>query len=472
MTDDRLRTVASPVTPRAAGGRRLRAYRLEVFTPGLPPREQEVTEARVRVGSRGGADIEVDDPKVSRLHLELRIDEHGYRLTDLGSTNGTFVDGVRALDVYLRPEARIRVGDSELRLRPLDREVEVPLADGDRFGPLLGRSVAMREVFALLARAARSDATILVEGESGTGKELVAEAVHAASPRAGGPFVVFDCAAIPADLLESELFGHERGAFTGATTRRLGRLEEADGGTLFLDELGELPLELQPKLLRALERREVRRLGGTTSRTVDVRLVAATNRDLAQAVNQGAFREDLYYRLAVVRVVLPPLRERPDDIPLLVEHLIGRALPHDPERAADLVASLSAPNLARLKAHPWPGNVRELANLIERTLVLSGGDDPVSLEPPTLRGEAAAGPAEPPAGGVESEVDLDRPFSALKQEVVARFEAAYLRRQLARFDGNFSRAAAASSLDRMYFKRLLRKHRHTSQKSHQDPESR
>ncbi|HBQ13683.1 MAG TPA: hypothetical protein DEF51_21945, partial [Myxococcales bacterium] len=290
--------------------------------------------------------------------------------------------------------------------------------------------------------------------ESGTGKELVAEAVHAASGRAGGPLVVFDCAAIPTQLMESELFGHEKGAFTGATSQRVGRMEEADGGTLFLDELGELPLDLQPKLLRALEKREVRRVGGARTRRVDFRVVAATNRDLAAEVNRGAFREDLYYRLAVVRVRVPPLRERPEDVPRLVEHFVRRALPDDAKRAAKILASISEENRARLMAHPWPGNVRELKNLIQRTLALSTEDDPAALEPQTAPGlerRPAASDAPEPV------VDLDRPFSDLKKEVVESFERNYLTRQLARHEGNYSRAAAASGMDRMYFKRMLKK---------------
>ena len=416
--------------------------------------QERVTATSYRVGGRPGADLVLADPRVSRLHFEISVDAHGYRLRDLGSTNGTVVDGYRANDLYLRPGSEITVGDTTLRFTPEDDEVDVPASPDDRFGPLVGASVAMRELFALLAKAAPTDATLLVEGESGTGKELVAEAVHAASGRAGGPLVVFDCAAIPTQLMESELFGHEKGAFTGATSQRVGRMEEADGGTLFLDELGELPLDLQPKLLRALEKREVRRVGGARTRRVDFRGVAATNRDLAAEVNRGAFREDLYYRLAVVRVRVPPLRERAEDVPRLVEHFVRRALPDDAKRAAKILASISEENRARLMAHPWPGNVRELKNLIQRTLALSTEDDPAALEPQTAPGlerRPAASDAPEPV------VDLDRPFSDLKKEVVESFERNYLTRQLARHEGNYSRAAAASGMDRMYFKRMLKK---------------
>jgi DNA-binding NtrC family response regulator len=288
------------------------------------------------------------------------------------------------------------------------------------------------------------------------------------SPRREGPFVVFDCAAVPANLLESELFGHEKGAFTGATSRRIGQLEEADGGTIFIDELGELPIELQPKLLRALEQREVRRVGGSTTIPVNIRIVAATNRELAKEVNRGAFREDLYYRLAVVRVVLPALRKRRGDVRQLVAHFIERAFRDEPERARQMLTSISEPNWQRLESHPWPGNVRQLRNVIERTLALSGGEAVRSIDPPTVpRMPAAthgATPTPTPTGAASSAddaptVDLDRPFVDLKADVLAAFERDYLEGQLDRHDGNFSRAAAAAGIDRMYFKRLLKKYR-------------
>jgi len=319
----------------------------------------------------------------------------------------------------------------------------------------VGNSIKMREVFALLEKVAPTDATVLVLGETGTGKELVAQALHDKSRRAGGPLVVFDCGSVPANLIESELFGHEKGAFTGASDRRIGRLEEASGGTLFLDELGELPLDLQPKLLRVLEQREVRRVGGRDSIAVDIRIVAATHRDLAREVNRGAFREDLYYRLAVVRVSLPPLRERTEDIPMLVEHLIRRVLRDDAPRAEIVIKRIRDDTWKRLKSHPWPGNVRELRNIIERTLALSGNDID-TIEPPTAAGIRVS---RPNAISPSAEIDLDRPFVDLKLDFLSRFEEGYLTRQLDRHGGNISRAAAASGLDRMYFKRLLKKYR-------------
>jgi DNA-binding NtrC family response regulator len=279
----------------------------------------------------------------------------------------------------------------------------------------------------------------------------VAQAVHQASPRAGGPFVVLDCAAVPATLMESELFGHERGAFTGASARREGRFTEAHGGTLLLDELGELPLELQPKLLRVLESRQVRPLGAAAPHAVDVRLLAATNRDLALEVNRGAFREDLYYRLAVVQVRLPPLRQRPEDIRPLTAHFIQAAMAGEPRRAEEILRGISDANWRRLEGLSWPGNVRELANFIERTLILSGG--PIHSAHIPQGGAGPGAPASAPA------VDLEQPFRDHKARVVQAFERAYLLGQLARHDNNVSAAARAAGLDRMNFKRLLKKYR-------------
>jgi DNA-binding NtrC family response regulator len=432
--------------------RQVRSFRLRISGPD-GEQTIEMDQPLARVGSRDGNDVVVKDDAVSRLHFEIFADDLGFRLRDLESTNGTYVDGYRAQDIYLKPGSVVRAGSTELVFDALERESAVPASRTERFGPLVGGSLKMRELFAVLEKAAPTDATILVEGETGTGKELVAQAVHERSRRSGGPFVVLDCAAIPANLMESELFGHERGAFTGATDKRAGRLEEADGGTIFLDELGELPIELQPKLLRAIEAREVRRVGGRDTTKVDVRIVAATNRDLAYEVNRGAFREDLYYRLAVIRVTLPALRERREDIVPLVEHFIRRELRDAPGRAQQILDSVSDDNWKRLRSHPWPGNVRELRNVIERTLALSGGGTLRAIDPPTSRRVGAATPT--PANAV----DLERPFVEQKQETVANFERTYLQAQLDRHDGNISRAAAASGIDRMYFKRLLKKYR-------------
>jgi DNA-binding NtrC family response regulator len=372
-------------------------------------------------------------------------------LRDLGSTNGTIVDGYRVREIFLPRKCTIAAGAVTLAFEALGEDVLIELSKSDRFGDALGVSPAMRELFSVLQKVSQKDLTILLEGESGTGKERIAEAIHLESPRKKARFVVFDCAAVPASLMESELFGHEKGAFTGADARRIGRFEEAEGGTLFLDELGELPLELQPKLLRVLERREVRRVGGTQVIPVDVRVVAATNRDLPREVNRGAFREDLYYRLAVLRLRIPPLRERPEDIRLLVEHFVRDAFDGDERQSQAVVAGISDANWQGLFAHSWPGNVRELRNFIERTIAVSGGVD--APQPPPASSTRTMPVAE--LGGT---VNLDRPFIEAREELLAKFERGYLAAMIQHHGGNISRAARQAGLDRMHFKRLLAKH--------------
>jgi DNA-binding NtrC family response regulator len=330
----------------------------------------------------------------------------------------------------------------------------VSLAAEDSFGPLLGKSAAMRALFAVLKRVAPTSTTVLIEGESGTGKELIAEAIHAASNRAEGPFTVFDCAATPANLVESELFGYERGAFTGADARRIGRLEEAEGGTIFFDEIGELPPEIQPKLLRALESREFRRLGAEKSQRADVRVVAATNRDLAQEVNRGTFRHDLYYRLAVVRVEVPPLRDRADDLPLLVEHFARRVLEGDEASVARLLARVPTSGWQRLAAHAWRGNVRELRNVVERSLAMAdpGGTEPIDL----LVGSAAEAQARDLGVGTLSGGSAS--FHDSKRDVLAAFERDYFQRIYEDCRGNISEISRRSGLERTHVRAYLRRH--------------
>ena len=342
---------------------RSRKVRVEIADGPDRGRVAELSGPEVSIGCARGCDLVLTDPTVSRHHLTLKIALDGVRVVDAGSRNGTTVDGVRVLDAYARPDSVLVIGATTLRLGLLEGVIDLPLSTRTRFGGLLGASVAMRRVFSILERVAPTDATVLIEAETGTGKELVAEALHEESPRAAGPFVVFDCSAVSAGLIESELFGHVRGAFTGAVGDRAGAFEAAHGGTIFLDEIGELPLDLQPKLLRVLERLEVRRVGEAATRRVDVRIVAATNRSLAAEVDAGRFREDLYYRLAVVRIGLPPLRERPEDIPLLVEHFAREAA-----RAGATPAALPEAAIRGLVAQAWPGNVRELRNAVARAV--------------------------------------------------------------------------------------------------------
>jgi transcriptional regulator with GAF, ATPase, and Fis domain len=411
-----------------------RPFRLEIVRGPDKGLAKDFDVAIVRVGARPACELVLTDPTVSGIHFEVRATEAGFLVRDLGSTNGTVVEGLRVVEAFLHPGARVRLGTTEIRFKPHDTKTEVELHPDGRFGPLLGESAAMRALFADLAKISASDATVLVVGETGTGKELVAEAIHGASRRADGPFVVVDCGALPGNLVESELFGHEKGAFTGATSAFKGAFERADGGTILLDEIGELPIDLQPKLLRALERREVRRLGAESEQTVDVRVIAATNRILEREVNRGAFREDLYYRLAVVRVEVPPLRDRPDDVPILARSF-----------ALGLGTRLGDFEIEKLGHHAWPGNVRELKNAVERAALLGT----VDLSGAARRGGEDAPPEAPPP------VDLDVPFREAKARLVEAFERKYAEDALARAGGNVAQAARRAGVDRMSFYKLL-----------------
>ena len=438
---------------------RVRRCRVEVLGGPDTGLTRDIEAPVIRIGARRGNDVQLSDSQVSGLHCEIRLDERGYRLRDLDSTNGTFVAGLRINDVYVPPGSSITVGSTKIRFQPLGESVELALSSRTSFGGIIGKSVLMRELFARLEKLAASDATVLISGETGVGKELVAESLHEYSPRAPGPFVVLDCGSIPQNLIESELFGHERGAFTGAVSSYAGAFERAHKGTLFLDEIGELPLAMQPKLLRALERREVRRIGGSRTISVDIRVVAATNRDLGVAVNRGRFREDLYYRLAVARVHVPPLRERREDIELLIEHFL--AVTPNAEGA-----ELAADTVELMKKHDWPGNVRELRNVIERALLLS---EPTPMSDPRLRstapqrvieGEGSEPISTVPVQTLEDEtmavpIDTRHPFKIAKQALVTEFERRYIRRLLAEHGGNISAAARVAGIDRMSIHKML-----------------
>jgi DNA-binding NtrC family response regulator len=398
-------------------------------------KEATATRPDFVVGTQEACDLVLTDPTVSRSHLSIETRPEGFRLRDLGSTNGTSVAGLRVVEAFIDPGADISVGETRLRFATRSAALELPLYAGDAFGSLLGRSIAMRQVFALLARAAPTDATILLLGETGTGKDLAAEALHQASRRAAGPFVVVDCSAIPDALMESELFGHERGAFTGAVDKRVGAFEAAHGGTVFLDEIGELPLELQPKLLRVLERKTVKPVGGNTTRDVDVRVVAATHRDLRAEINRGAFREDLFFRLSVITVRLPPLREREEDVAALAERFWRQV------GGTDALPSELRP---RLVGQRWDGNVRELRNLVERARTLGAGL--AFVDAPTSSDDRELG------------VDVSVPFKEAKRRLVERFERPYLTQLLAAHHGNVSAAARQAGLDRVHLIKLLRQH--------------
>ena len=387
----------------------------------------------VSIGTATTNRIALTDLLVSRFHCEVAPSPLGLHLRDLGSTNGTFVDGVRVEAAYLRHGARLSLGDTQLVVEAIAAPAVEAVPTTERFGRALGTSTAMRRVFSVLERVARTDSTILLEGETGTGKTLLAQMMHERSERATGPFIVIDCSAIPPTLIESELFGHEKGSFTGAHVARAGAFEAARGGTLFLDEIGELPLDMQPKLLRALEERVIKRVGSNDQVRLDLRLVAATNRDLRQEVNRSTFRADLYYRLNTVRLKVPALRERSEDIPLLIATFFRQYAGEGAEPSSSL--------LVELMRRPWPGNVRELRSAVERAVLLgeaSDDNDDVGLE--------------------EGGCDLTRSFRDAKEEAVARFERRYVRELLGAHHGNLSRAARAVKMDRNHLRDLAKRH--------------
>ncbi len=393
------------------------------------------------VGSGPGADVRLADATISRRHLLIVPGEAGVTVRDLGSTNGSFIRGARFQELLLSFGSEIQIGQTHLKYVPEEEAIDVEPAEGDRFGAVLGREPKMRQLFRLLDEVAATDATVLIEGETGTGKELLAEEIHRHSPRRDRPFVVFDCGAVPRDLIESALFGHVRGAFTGAIADREGAFAEADGGTLFLDEIGELDIDMQPTLLRVLDKRAVRPVGGARTQSLSVRIVAATNRDLREEVGARRFREDLYYRLAVFRIQVPPLRDRPDDLPPLVTNFVREFGRHRP-------LQVEAADLERLQRHPWPGNVRELRNVIERACTLSHGD---TLE---LEDFAAVGGTPGPA----ARIAVDLPFKEAKARVVDDFERVYLEALLTQHKGNLSAASRSAEVDRKHLRELLRKH--------------
>ena len=412
-------------------------------------RHWKVDSDVVGIGSQEGNDIVLVDTTVSRLHAEVVRTRDGVVLRDSGSTNGTFVGAVRVREVFLTPETRFRVGKTEMVFTPEDEVIDIMPSDKDKLDQLVGTSVRMREVFSIIERVAPTNLTVLITGETGTGKELASRAVHNLSQRRDGPFRVFDCGAAPETLIESELFGHEKGSFTGAVQSREGVFEASHRGTIFLDEIGELPLDLQPKLLRVLEQREVRRVGSGRTRKVDVRVVAATNRNLLEEVRAGRFREDLYYRLAVVELVLPPLRERTEDLGLLVNHLIRRSAEHSH------VTAVSPDVLELFKSYRWPGNVREMANILERSIPFTDGDI-ITLD--SMPDALLTPKGRPGQSTVSVGASADMPFKQAKDRLIEAFEKRYLVDLIDRHGGNVSKAARAADMDRKSISRLLRKH--------------
>ncbi len=383
------------------------------------------------------------------VQLEVMTDDSGIRVSDR-SGGQTRLNGRTVHEGVLEPGSTLALGDVELRLSDQSDVATVLPSTSDHFGRARGASLPMREVFGVVEAIAPTDATVLLLGETGTGKDVLAHAIHEASRRKGGPMLPLDCGAIAPTLIEAELFGYDRGAFTGADESREGAFERARGGTLFLDEIGELPLDVQPKLLRAIDDREIRRVGGGQTITVDVRIVAATKRDLEEEVQRGRFREDLYFRLAVVPIRMPPLRERRDDIPLLIETFVDSFA----ERTGH-TARIDPNEVHSLLAHDWPGNVRELKNTVERGLWLAATGDGVArfMLPTADNMFADAAPLE-----ASLSFDAERSFSEHKQGWEMDFERSYLGWLMGRADGSISKAARLASMDRKHLRGLLRKH--------------
>jgi len=403
----------------------LRKVRVSVSDGPDRGRCVELADRHLLVGRSEACDLQLVDPTVSGMHVELALVENGVMVRNLGSRNGVQVGVARVEEALVEVPTAILIGRTVLRLHASDDETMRPIAAVQRMGGLQGRSFKMKMVFGLIQQFAHSDATVLVEGATGTGKELAARAIHDQSQRAKGAYEIVDCGAIPAHLMEAELFGCVRGAYTGAVEARAGAFERADGGTVVLDEIGELPLELQPKLLGVIERGQVRRLGDSQTRKVSVRVIATTNRVLAREVQAGRFRQDLYFRLTVLRLAVPPLRDRREDIPLLARELYGSDL------------ELPAAWVRVLEAHDWPGNVRELRNVLERA-----------------RARAQARPGDvvldfTPDGGIA----IDPIEDARKA-----FEKDYLRKLLGKSGHNVRRAARLAGLTRQGLYALMARH--------------
>jgi transcriptional regulator with GAF, ATPase, and Fis domain len=420
-----------------------------VVLSGVQRGRQVRLSQRMRVGKAPDNDLVLEDDTVSRHHCELERREHGVFVRDLGSTNHTRIGRTAISEAVVEAGATIKVGGVELGVRVEPRRAHLLPSESTQFGEAIGHSIALRTIFGMLERIAPTDAAVLLLGETGTGKDVLARSIHQTSPRRAAPFVVVDCGAVSYSLIESELFGHERGSFTGAVAMRQGAFELAQKGTVFLDEVGDLPLDVQPKLLRVLESGEFRRVGGNKTLTAEARIVAATKRDLKAEVERGKFREDLYFRLAVVPVHVPPLRSRREDIPPLVERFLELAKRRDPGAAAVM---LNAGTLAALSAHDWPGNVRELRNVLDRAIYIAtagGEQELLFLDLPVAPGAASHGP---------SAFDAQKSYREVRDEFEADFERRYVGWLLERHQGNISAAAREAKMDRKHLYDLARRH--------------
>ncbi len=437
----------APIETRAVGWRPTGQLGLQaIVLSGNHKGHSVVLGGHTRIGKSSDNDIVLSDDTVSRHHCELLRAPDGVHVRDLESTNGTRVDGTRIREAVLGSGQVLKVGEVEISIRPTQQRMEVLPSDKTSFGSALGQSLAMRTIFGVFERIAPTDATVLLEGETGTGKDVLARAIYQHSPRAKGPFIVVDCGAVSYSLIESELFGHERGAYTGAVSARQGAFELADNGTVFLDEIGELPLDVQPKLLRVLETRELRRVGGNKTIKTNVRVIAATKRDLGREVQAGKFREDLYFRLAVVPVTVPPLRARREDIPALVTGMLRTSAPTGEP------LTVSAETMQALMAHDWPGNVRELRNVLERAVYMAQATGSREL----------GGIALPAGGGAPQDAtfhfEAGKSYRETRAKYDAEFERRYVKWLLGRHQGNVSAAAREAKMDRKHLHDIAKKH--------------
>jgi DNA-binding NtrC family response regulator len=427
------------IDPRHAAAEPIASYRCAVLAgpdAGLVVNLDASAPFRTLIGTGPASAVRLTDRLVSRRHASLELDRGALRLRDLDSTNGTRFQGVAIVEAILRGGESIQIGETTLRVEALSAQsapVGTPF-----FGRVFGTSPEMRRVYAIAKRLAATDIPTIIEGETGTGKELLAEAIHEASERRDKPFVVIDCTTLAPTLIESELFGHERGAFTGAVATRKGVFEQAEGGTLFIDEIGDLDVTLQAKLLRAIERSEIRRVGGSAWIHVDVRVITATRRDLDRYIQEGRFRDDLFYRLAVGRIELPPLRQRTGDVAFLSD-LFWTDLGGRPPMPPELVE--------RLNALTWPGNVRELQNAVAQYLALGEITTRTPDVAPTSRVPASR-------DFLDDVLERKLPLVVGRQHVVAEFERRYVERVLSDHHGHVGRASAASGIGRRYFQRI------------------
>jgi transcriptional regulator with GAF, ATPase, and Fis domain len=439
------------IATRALGSERPTACHTLLVVSGQARGSRATIRGLLRIGKAPDNDLVLPDASVSRYHCEIEAGAQGMVVRDLGSTNHTRIGRSKIQTATLEPGATLTVGDVELQLAPETERLQVLPSASPRFGQAVGPSLLMRQVFGLLERIAPSDATVLLEGETGTGKDVLGRSIHELSQRRGEPFVVVDCGAISYNLIESEFFGHERGAFTGAVQARPGAFETVGKGTLFLDEIGELPLDVQPKLLRVLEAAEFRRVGGNKVQRCEARIIAATRRDLKAEVARGKFREDLYFRLAVVPVTVPALRQRREDIPALVECFLKQARERDPRLAR---LTLDQATLDGLMAHDWPGNVRELRNVLDRALYLAAATEESQLRLLDLPVVAAAGVGS----AARWHFDENQSYREVRSQFEHEFEQRYIRWLLDKHAGNVSAAARAAKMDRKHLHDLARRH--------------